>query len=46
MHFINKEDNKFGLKTYLKEKDYNFFVKCPYSPLIFLRVETGIEFMK
>jgi hypothetical protein len=46
MHMISREDNLFGLQTYLKAKDKAFYVKCPYSPLIFLKSRTGKEFME
>jgi hypothetical protein len=46
MHMICKEDNLYALQTYLRRKEKAFYVKCPYSPLVYLKVRTGIEFME
>jgi hypothetical protein len=49
LHLICKNDNIFGLKFYNKatrEFSGNFFINCPYSPMMFLKLRTGIELMK
>jgi hypothetical protein len=46
LQYICKRDQKNALTAYFKNENYLSFTRCPLSPMLYMKMQTGEELMK